>query len=312
VKFNWHKQPIFNKRVEILERKGNMASDKLNIFKRPKLHNPRLLLGLSGWMDGGDVSTGTVMCLIDKLGAERFAEINPEGLYIYSFPGSMEITALFRPHTRIEDGLIKSYEAPKNEFFYSVSGNLILFLGKEPNLQWAEFADCIFGLCREFGVKQIYFIGSIAGLVPHTREPWLFCSVSDVGMKEKLQNSGVKFTDYEGPASLITYLMANCNAQDISMASIIATVPAYVQGHNPKCIEAVTRRLGGILELHIELEDLMATSDDFEKRLTEAVQEQPELASTIGKLEEDYDNEIFDSEMGDLKTWLQQQGIRLD
>jgi len=289
-----------------------MASDKLRIFKKPKFHNPRLLLGLSGWMDGGDVSTGTVKCLIDKLGTEKFAEINPEGFYIYSFPGSMEMTALFRPHTRIREGFIKAYEVPKNEFFYSENSNLILFLGKEPNLQWAEFAECIFGLCKEFGVKQIYFIGSIAGLVPHTREPWLFCSVSDAELKETLQHYGVKFTDYEGPASFITYLMTSCNAQDISMASIVATVPAYVHGQNPRCIEAVIRRLGGILELHIELDDLMTISDDFEKRLSEAVQEQPELAGTINKLEEDYDNEIFDSEMGDLKTWLQQQGIRLD
>ncbi len=289
-----------------------MASDKLKIFKRPKFRNPRLLLGLSGWMDGGDVSTGTVKCLIDKLGTERFAEISSEGFYIYSFPGSMEITALFRPRTTIKDGLIKTYEVPKNEFFYSENSNLILFLGKEPNLQWAEFADCIFSMCKEFGVNQIYFIGSIAGLVPHTREPWLFCSVSDAELKETLRHYGVKFTDYEGPASFITYLMANCNAQDISMASLVATVPAYVQGQNPRCIEAMTRRLGGILELHIELDDLMTISDDFEKRLTEAVQEQPELVGIINKLEEDYDNEIFDSEMGDLKKWLQQQGIMLD
>ena len=54
-----------------------MASDKLKIYKRPKLRNPRLLLGLSGWMDGGEVSTGTMKCLIDKLGAVRFAEIVP-------------------------------------------------------------------------------------------------------------------------------------------------------------------------------------------------------------------------------------------
>ena len=37
-----------------------MASDKLNIYNKPKLCNPRLLLGFSGWMDGGEVSTGTV------------------------------------------------------------------------------------------------------------------------------------------------------------------------------------------------------------------------------------------------------------
>jgi len=39
---------------------------------------------------------------------------------------------------------------------------------------------------------------------------------------------------------------------------------------------------------------------------------QPEVAGNIQKMEEDYDNQIFNSEMGDLKKWLQQQGIRLD
>ena len=32
----------------------------------------------------------------------------------------------------------------------------------------------------------------------------------------------------------------------------------------------------------------------------------------IVKLEEDYDNEIFNNEMGELRRWLQQKGIRLD
>jgi len=84
-----------------------------------------------------------------------------------------------------------------------------------------------------------------------------------------------------------------------------------VQGNNPRCIEAVIRRLAGILGLQIDLDDLRAVGDEFEKKLNDAVAEQPELSANIHKLEEDYDNEVF-SEMGDLKMWLQQQGIRLD
>ncbi len=289
-----------------------MASDKLNIYNRPKLHNPRLLLGFSGWMDGGEVSTGTVKCLIDKLGAQQFAEIKPKGFYIYSFPGSMEITALFRPHTKIKDGIIESYEIPSNTFFCSEKDDLIIFLSKEPNLNWEEFAECIFSVCSEFGVEMIYFIGSVAGLVPHTREPRLFCSVSHAGLKETFQHYGVKFANYEGPASIVTYLTANCSKQNIKMVSLVAAIPAYVQGGNPKCIEAVTRRIAGMLELEIDFDDLMTMSDEFEKKLDDVVQEQPELESNIHKLEEDYDNEIFNNEMGDLKTWLEQQGIRVD
>ena len=285
---------------------------KLNIYKRPKLDNPQMLLGFTGWMDGGNVSTGTVKYLIDKLAAERFAEIEPEGFYIYSFPGSMELTALFRPHTKIKNGLITTFGIPANEFFASEQNNLILFLGKEPHLQWEEFSQRIFSLCTEFGVKSVYFIGSVAGLVPHTREPRIFCSVSGTQLKATFEQYGVKFTDYEGPASIITYMTANAGKHDLSMATLVATIPAYVQGNNPKCIEAVIRRLVGIMGLHIEHDDLRVVSDEFEKKLSDVVQEQEELAGNVQKLEEDYDNEIFDSEMGDLKKWLEQKGIRLD
>ena len=259
-----------------------MATGKLNIFKKPKLNRPRLLLGFSGWMDGGEVSTGTVKYIIEKLEAERFALIDSEGFYIYSFPGSMEITALFRPHVKIKDGLIESYEVPANSFFYSQKQNLILFLGKEPNQRWEEFSEYIFLLCAEFGVEMMYFIGSISGLVPHTREPKLFCSVSDEELKETLKHYGVSFTNYEGPASIITYLLANCNKRDLSMASFVATVPAYVQGNNPKCIETAIRRLTGIMGLKIDSDDLRIVSDEFEKKLSDIVHEQPELAGKAG------------------------------
>jgi proteasome assembly chaperone (PAC2) family protein len=289
-----------------------MPPDKLQVYHRPTLNAPRLLLGLSGWMDGGEVSTGTLKCLIQKLDAQEFAEINPEGFYLYSFPGAMEITALFRPHTNIKNGIIKTYEAPANTFYASEQHNLILFLGKEPNLNWLQFAECIFSLSSQFAVSTIYFIGSVAGLVPHTREPRLFCSVSDEKLKETIRHYGVNFANYEGPASIVTYLTSNAAEHNLAMASLVATIPAYVQGNNPKCVEAVTRRLTGILGLEIELDDLRDISDEFEKKLTDVVQDQPELASNITKLEEDYDNEIFDSEMGELKKWLYQQGIRLD
>ncbi len=289
-----------------------MTSGRLRIYERPKLTSPRLLLGFSGWMDGGEVSTGTIKCLIESLGAKKFAELAPQGFYIYNFPGSMELTALFRPHTEIRDGLVTSFEWPENAFFSSDKNNLILFHGKEPNLQWEAFAECIFSLCSEFGVKVVYFIGSVAGLVPHTREPRLLCSVSDARLKETFQRYGVRFNDYKGPASVATYLTANAKERGLSMATLVATIPAYVQGNNPKCIESVTRRLARILELHIELDELRLISDEFEKKLSDAVQEQPELADTVGKLEENYDNEVFDSEMGDLKKWLEQQGVRVD
>ena len=56
-----------------------------------------MIIGLSGWMDGGEVSTGAAKYLVTHFEAERFAEIDPDVFYIYNFPGSMEISALFGP-----------------------------------------------------------------------------------------------------------------------------------------------------------------------------------------------------------------------
>jgi proteasome assembly chaperone (PAC2) family protein len=289
-----------------------MTTSELQVLNKPALTNPRLLLGLSGWMDSGQVSTGTINCFIQRLNAKKIAQIDPEGFYIYSFPGSMELTTLFRPHTKIEQGLITACDLPTNTFYACEQNNLILLSGREPNTNWNQFAQCIFSLCTQLGVKTIYFIGSVAGLVPHTREPRLFCSVSDNQFKETLHHYGINFANYEGPAGISTYMTANCHKYGLRMASLVATVPAYVHGNNPKCIEAVTRRLAGILRLEVHLDDLREISEQFEKKLGDVVQDQPALATNISKLEEDYDNEIFDSEMTELKQWLQQQGIRLD
>jgi len=290
-----------------------MSSNKLNIYRKPRVDKPRIVLGFSGWMNGGDVSTGTIKYLVEKFGAKEFAYIEPEGFYIYNFPGPMEISALFRPHTKIEEGLVRSYEAPTNTFYCDEENNLILFSGKEPNLSWEEYSECIFSVCEQFGVSEIYFIGSVAGLTPHSREPRIMCSVSDEKLKGPLQQHGVvKFTSYAGPASIVTYLMVRCRERGMSMLSLVAEIPAYVQGHNPRCIETATRCIGGLLGLRIQLDDLRAMGDEFEKKLTEAVQRQPELAARIHKLEQAYDDEVFDTEMADLKQWLEQQGIRVD
>ncbi|MFC1764948.1 PAC2 family protein [Planctomycetota bacterium] len=289
-----------------------MDTERLQLFEQPKLKSPRLLLSFTGWMDGGEVSTGTIRWLVEKLQAPEFAEINPQGFYIYNFPGMMELASMFRPHVKIEEGLIDSFEFPRNVFYYDAQHDLILFIGKEPNLQWEEYVDCIFRICTLYGIEMIYFIGSVSSLVPHTREPRLLCSTSNPDLREQFQHYGVKLANYEGPASIVTYLVNSCAKKNLKMVSLVATIPAYVQGSNPKCIEAVTRRLAGMMDLNVDFKDMQSITEDFEKKLTELVQEQPELANNIVKLEEDYDNEIFNNEMGELRRWLQQKGVRLD
>lgn len=289
-----------------------MPAEALRIAHQPSLTDATLLLGFTGWMDGGEASTGTIEWLGHLLGAEPFASIDPEPFYILNFPGDMQTSALFRPHTRIEDGIIEELEMPESVFHVAAGQNLVLFSGKEPNVGWQSFADCVFELCEKSGVKWIYFLGSVGGAAPHTRDPRTHASVSNPAMKERLTSLGVRFSEYEGPASFVTYLTTRAESHGIGMANLVAELPGYLEGRNPKGIEAMVRKLANLLKLSIDLHELRQASDDWEKRVNEAVATRPDLSKHIQELEEQFDNETFDSELGHVRDWLEERGIRVD
>ncbi len=266
----------------------------LTIHESPTLQQATLVLALTGWMDGGDVSTGTVQRLVDLLGAKAMAEIDPEPFYVYNIPGSMEIATMFRPHVEIEDGLVKRLDLPTNVFYCHPAANLLLFIGKEPHLRWRTFGDCIFRLVRQLGVRRIVFVGSFGGPVPHTRLPRLYITCSDARLLPEMEKYGVRRTGYQGPGSFTTYLMTQARTDGIDMVSLVAEIPGYLQGTNPASIEAVTRRLAKLLRLPLDLASLRTASTAWELQVSQFVEENEELAQTVRKLEEAYDNELIE------------------
>ena len=282
--------------------------ESLRIYSKPKLKNLRMVIGFSGWMDGGDVSTGTIQYLKFKLQAKKFAEIDAQKFYLFNFPGAMLETAQFRPYTKIQDGLITDFQYPQNEFFYNEKNNLILFSGKEPNINWDEYANCIFKIAQEFGVKKIYFVGSVAGLTPHTRGVRISCSVSGENQKAELKENGIRFSNYQGPASFTTLLTRLSPEKGVEMTNFVVEIPVYIQTRNPKGIKAVTKKLVQLLKIDIDLTDLSIKTTHFEKRIDRLVHKQPLLATQIKKLEENYDKEYFE-EKGGFEEWLKQHGI---
>lgn len=265
----------------------------LSILAKPKLNDGTLLLALGGWMDGGLVSTGTVNGLMVGRSVTEIARIDPDPFYIYNFPGSMEVAALFRPEVKYDDGIVTQFDLPSNTFQCDADANLVFFTGKEPNLRWQEFADCIFKLAREVGIKQIIFMGSFGGTVPHTREPRMFASVSHPHLKPLLKQHGMRFSDYEGPGSFATMLLTQCDRHGLEMMSLVSEIPGYLQGVNPLSIEAIMRRLSRILNVPIDLNALRRASNEWEVQVSQAVEKDPELAETVRKLEEQYDNELI-------------------
>ncbi len=72
-----------------------------------------------------------------------------------------------------------------------------------------------------------------------------------------------------------------------------AEIPGYLQGTNPTSIEAVSRRLSQILGIPVNLAKLRDASTAWELKVSDAIEKDDDLAATVRKLEEQYDNELI-------------------
>lgn len=275
---------------------SQMSAKHLHVHDESPAPGGTMILALAGWMDGGDVSTGTVRRMVELLAAQPVAEIDPEPFYILQTPGNMEVNAMFRPEIEIDDGTLQAIEMPTATFYYAASQGVVPFVAREPNMRWRDFADCIFEQARRSGVRTILFVGSFGGLVPHTREPRLYFTVSDAELLPAYQRYGLRPSQYDGPGSFANYLLSRASDEGFDMVSIAAEIPGYLQGLNPASIEAVTRRLAKILSLDLDLAELRNASTQWELKVSEAVEQDDELAEKVRELEQQYDDALIETE----------------
>lgn len=265
----------------------------LIITEKPSLRRPCMVCGISGWVDGGEVATGSVKYLLKKLGARRLAEIPIERFHIFQLPGQLSL----RPLIKIKDGILKEHHFSRNQFFYWVNPNadndLILFLGTEPNLNWKEYAEAILSLAKELGVIRIYLLGGVLDKIPHTREPGVSCVCSSEQLKEEMQKYKMSFSNYEGPGRFGTTLLYLCQKRGGEMVSLTARATYYPEfniiiQYNPKSIRAVVMRLNTLLHLNLEFSDLNRQAEEFEAKLSFMTSYNPKFQSYLEELEKDF------------------------
>jgi proteasome assembly chaperone (PAC2) family protein len=253
------------------------------IYQTPELRSPYLVAGFAGWPNAAEVSTGTVAYLKEKLKAEKFGEIRPSAFYDFSS---------LRPQTVIENGLIKELKFLSNEFFYWKSEksvhDLIIFLGVEPHLKWNEYVDSILRLAEQFKVERIYTVGGTYDQVPHTVEPKVTAVVSDPGLREELKKYNIELTEYQGPSSIHTVLLAAAKRRNIESVSLWGHAPHYIQVKNAKVCYGILKGLTKMLEIELDLQEIIGASEYLDEQVGQAISQKPELQEYVKDLEKEY------------------------
>ena len=247
----------------------------------PDLRSPSLVIGLGGWTDAAEVSTGSVKYLRDKLRAHKFAELEGEEFFKYTST---------RPKVAIEKGKVRSFTYPATEFFYWVNPDaprdLVLLLGSEPDLKWPTYTRTVLDLAAELGVSRLCAVGGLYDSVSHTGDVQCSGTSPNQELLAELERMNVTPTSYFGPTGIITALMMAAQERGLPAASIWGRAPHYIQTANPKVWHQVLWRLTALCKVSVDIQPLMKRGFELTQQVNEALKENPQLREYVGQLEQ--------------------------
>ena len=253
-------------------------AEELRIDRRPELTRPVLVAAFRGWNDGAQAATLAAGYLAKTWAADRFAEVDPEDFFDFQAT---------RPHVSLEEGLTRRIDWPETAFYHArpdgLDHDVVLLLGIEPNLRWRTFSDLVVGLAKELGVELMITLGALLADVPHTRAAPVTGSATDAELVERL---GLSSSRYEGPTGIVGVLHDVCRQRGIASASLWAAVPHYVSlTPSPRGALALCERLGSLIGVSVEADELEEAARSYEEQVSEAVASDEETAAYVEELE---------------------------
>jgi proteasome assembly chaperone (PAC2) family protein len=254
------------------------VAEELRIHSRPDLARPVLIAAFRGWNDGAQAASLAAGYLAKTWDADRFAEVDPENFFDFQAT---------RPHVSLEEGVTRRIDWPETGFYHArpdgLDRDVVLLLGIEPNLRWRTFIGLVVGLAADLGIELMITLGALLADVPHTRPSPVTGSASDSDLVERL---GLSSSRYEGPTGIVGVLHDACKERGIPSASLWAAVPHYVSlTPSPRAAVALAERLGRLLGVEIDVEELEEAAQSYEEQVSEAVASDEETASYVEELE---------------------------
>ena len=264
--------------------------DHTTLIRRPRLRGPVLLAAFDGWNDAGEAATSALDAVADGLGAETFATVDPEEFY--DFQATRPTVRMVEGHRRIEWPSVELRAAR----LPAADHDLIVVRGHEPNLRWRTFADELVELAANLRVEMVVTVGALLADVPHTRPVQVVSSAGDRDLAERL---GLNLSRYEGPTGILGVLGEAATREGIPTIGLWAALPHYLNlAPNPWGAMALIRELGRLLPMAVDTSALAGQTEAFDAAVTELIDDNPELAGYIERLEADTDDEEADDEEG--------------
>ena len=196
-----------SKREETRVEKG-----PFEIHRVPRLEAPCLIVS---WRtnDPGDVGSQVTEFLIEKLGGQETAEINPLGFF--PFGG-----------VRFKGDLV---QGPESKFWACEKQSLLIFRSDEPAFEHHTFLNLILDFVESYcHVKEFYTVNGAISSIPHSHSRRLLTVFNQPEFKTSLAGYGLERMSWEGPPAISSYLLWVARRRGMPGVSLWPEIPFYL------------------------------------------------------------------------------------
>lgn len=259
-------------------------NELIELTSKPTPATAYMLAGWRQWADAGAISSGLPQYLVELTGAQKIGEIKPNGFYMFQFPGTHHY---LRPEIKLKDGYRVELRLKKNEIFYTGNDDvgLFIFLGDEPHLNVDQYATAFFDLVELLNVKRVAGVGGVYGSMPYDKDRQVSCAYSLPRIKDELTQYAVTLSNYEGGATIGSYMLDQAERRGLEFLVFYGFVPAYDLSQLSKVLQGIRiendykawydlmNRFNHMFNLPLDLTDLAQQSDTLIESMAAKIDE---------------------------------------
>lgn len=268
-------------------------ADLFELNERPQADEMYMIAGWRQWADAGSVSSGLPEYLIELSDARQIGSIPSDGYYLFQIPGTHD---LVRPVIRFDDGYPEELETPENILYYTENSRrgVVIFIGDEPHLDIERYISAFLGAAQALGVRRIVGLGGVYGELPYEKERMVSGSYSKREMKPEMRGLALSLTDYQGGASIGSYICRRAGEQGMEYVGMYGFVPLYdfssiaQIGHTVRIENdylawmGLMRRINYMFKTNFDLGELASQSKELVRELAERIDEFEKQAPQAG------------------------------
>lgn len=226
---------------------------------------PKNSVLIAAWPGMGSVALKAGLYLKEKLNAVKFAQVEPKD---YFYP----VEAF------IEDGLIKTQELPKGEFYYWQNKNgkndLVIFVSEaQPSPEKSQnYLKHILDLCEDLRIKTVYTFAAMPMPIDHFQPSSVWATATNKKLLDDLKQLDAKSMDSGQISGLNGLFLSFARERKLQGVCLLGEIPLYtVQIENPKASLAVLEVLTKSMDIELDFNELVSTGKSMEEEIEKLI-----------------------------------------